>query len=190
MSSGKEPKPALSEAFDRAVDALTQVGASYALIGGFAVAHHGLPRPTQVIDFLVSIPRIELPALLEDFEKRGFTFDAQRVLSELGKDHLSTVCYGGVRVDLLDAVLPLFRQAIHGAIEATIRGRRVRIACPEDLISLKMIACRDDDLRDVRGILATQGSQLDFERIRRSLVECCGKEQVDAFERLVSEAGF
>jgi len=189
MSSRKDPKLTLSEAFDRAVDALNEAGASYALIGGFAVAHHGLPRPTRDIDFLVSIPRVQLPAVLERFRERGFAFELERVLGKLGKDHLSSIRYGGVRVDLLEAVIPVFQRALKSAVEGTIHGRKVKIASAEDLIVLKIIASREDDLRDVRGILATQGSRLNLEAIRGSLSECCGSAAIDGFERLASEAG-
>jgi predicted nucleotidyltransferase len=189
MPSKKDPKLTLTEAFDRAVDVLNEAGASYALIGGFAVAHHGLPRPTRDIDFLVSIPRVQLPTVLEQFRGRGFTFELEKVLGELGKDHLSSIRYGGVRVDLLDAAIPVFRSAVKNAVEGTIHGRKVRIASAEDLMVLKVIASREDDLRDVRGILATQRGRLNLEAIRESLSECCGSAEIDGFERLVSEAG-
>jgi predicted nucleotidyltransferase len=187
MPAGDHPPTVLSEAFDRTVEALASAGASYALIGGFAVAFHGLPRPTRDIDLLLSVPRVALPGLLERFLEQGFTVQPEEVIRELEKYHLSKIDYGGIRVDLLDAVIPLFRRTVQGAREQVVRGRRVRIASAEDLIALKMIPARDDDLRDVRGILATQGGGLDLEAVRRSLAECCSEDRIEAFERLVRE---
>jgi hypothetical protein len=54
MSEEERSTNTLSEAFDRSAEALLAAGASYALIGGFAVAYHGLPRPTRDIDLLLS----------------------------------------------------------------------------------------------------------------------------------------
>lgn len=186
MSEEKEPS-GLPEAFDRAIEALSCGSARYALIGGFAVAYHGIPRPTRDLDFLLATPRVALPELLQRFRDRGFGFSMERVLAELGRDHLSTITYGSVRVDLLDAVIPLFRRAVENAATGTVRGQEVKIVRAEELVALKMIAAREDDVRDIRGILAAQGDSLDLESIRRSIAECCDEERIARFERLVAE---
>ena len=93
--SGDRP---LEVAFDLAVEAFNEAGAEYALIGGFAVAVHGLPRPTRDIDFLIHVPRLALPGLLEKLHDKGFTFQLPEVLKQLGESHLSAVHYGGLRV--------------------------------------------------------------------------------------------
>ena len=59
----------------------------------------------------------------------------------------------------------------------------------EDLIVLKMLAAREDDLRDVRGILRVQRDRLDLESVRRQLETCCGPRQVSAFESIVADSG-
>jgi predicted nucleotidyltransferase len=181
----RDPAP-LAEAFERTIEALAAGGAAYALIGGFAVAHHGLPRPTRDVDILLRVPRISLPALLEGFRARGFEFDLRRVLEELRDDHLSEVRYREVRIDLLDAVVPLFVRAVERARTVEIGGRPVRMVRAEELVALKMIAGRDDDLRDVKGILAAQGERLDLAAVRESLRECCELETLAAFERLLA----
>ena len=186
---GKRPTPTpLAEAFERAVDALGETRAAYALIGGFAVAHHGLPRPTRDVDLLLHVPRVALPALLEAFRDRGFELDLERVLRELRDDRLSEIRYRGVRVDLLDAVLPVFVRAVERAESVEIAGRPVRVVRPEDLIELKMIAGREDDLRDVKGILAAQGDRLDLDGIRANLRAWCAPGTIEAFERIVTDA--
>ena len=180
----------LEEAFDRAVEAFRDSGAAYALIGGFAVAVHGLPRPTRDIDFLIHVPRIAIPKLLEKLLDRGFTFQLTDVIKRLGESHLAEIRYAGVRVDLLDAApLPLFQRMVERGKEHTIRGHQVRVATPEDLIALKMIACREDDIRDVRAILAAQGKNLDLEAVRRTLRECCDESRVHELDRLVERGG-
>ena len=188
MSEEKEAPSGLLEAFDQAIEALSGESTHYALIGGFAVAYHGIPRPTRDVDILLSVPRLSLPGLLQRFRDRGFDFSTERVLRELGEDHLSGMVRGKVRVDLLDAVIPLFRRTVEEARLDTIRGRQVRIARPEDLIALKMLAAREDDLRDIRGILAVQRNRLVLDTIRRSIEECCDKDRVELFEKLLRES--
>jgi len=111
----------------------------------------------------------------------------ETVLRELGEDHLSRIDYAGVPVDLLDATIPFFREVVERAREEDIQGVRMRIASPEDLVVLKMIAGREDDLRDIRGILATQGDALDLGRIRLGIAACCEEARAELFERLLAE---
>lgn len=179
----------LSDAFDRASEALHESGVKYALIGGFAVACHGLPRATQDVDFLISVPRLLLPDLLQSFQQRGFSVDQAVVLRELRDDHLSAIRYGDIRVDLLDAVLPVFRRAVERAGDHVIRGRTVRVVSPEDLIVLKLIASRPSDLDDVRGILAAKRDGLDVDSLRRSVAEVCDEARQLELERLLQGAG-
>ena len=179
----------LEEAFDQTIDALNESKAVYALIGGFAVAVHGLPRPTRDVDILFSIPRIALPGLLDRLTERGFEFKLEDVLRELGQGHLSTISYAGVRIDLLDAaLLPVFHRIVTRAGEHELRGRRVRVVTAEDLIALKMISCRETDIRDVRGILAAQQGSLKLDVVRKSLRECCDDERIQQFEQLVAQS--
>ncbi len=187
MPPGESSRPEISEAFDRAIAAFTKAQASYALIGGFAVAYHGLPRPTRDIDFILLISRIQLPSLLDRFRELGFTFSTEEVIRELGESHLSTIRYGAVRVDILDAVIPIFRRTVEQATEAEVQGRRVKIARAEELIALKIIASREEDLRDVRGVLTARAGAIDLEAVRRNLKDCCDDARIGAFERLVKE---
>jgi len=186
MADKEGPPNLLTEAFRRTAEALSG-SSSYTLIGGLAVAFHGLARATRDIDLLLSTPRIALPALLEKFRERGFGFSMETVLRELGEDHLSRIDYAGVPVDFLEATIPFFRGVVERAREEDIQGVRMRIASPEDLVALKMIAGREDDLRDIRGILATQGDALDLGHIRLAIAECCEEGRAEVFERLLAE---
>jgi predicted nucleotidyltransferase len=184
----EQPLPAtLPEAFDRTFEVLNDGPATYALIGGFAVAVRGLPRPTRDIDVLFATSRIALPGLLEKFRERGFAFDRDTVIRQLGVDHLSELHYGEVRVDLLEAVIPIFRQAIERAREEDVHGRRVRVVTSEDLVVLKLLAGREGDLGDVRGILAVAGDAFDIEATRHRLFEVSDEGTLHRFDRLVDD---
>lgn len=187
MAEDKAPARNLRDAFDQASGVLNDTGTKYAVIGGFAVACHGLPRATQDLDFLISVPKLSLPGLLERFLARGFAFDLKQVIRELGANHLSSVRYGGIRVDLLDAILPAFRRAVDRAVSYTIRGNLVRVASPEDLIVLKMIASRPSDLEDVRGILAAKKDSIDLQSLRQAVAEVCDEKTLLDLDRLFKD---
>ncbi len=76
----------------RAVESLAEAFADrsirYALVGGLATVMRGRPRFTQDIDFLVEIPQLVLPSLLDDLLARGFTLDPAKVIKEYVQDHI------------------------------------------------------------------------------------------------------
>ena len=45
----------------------------YVLMGGMAVAAHGLPRPTHDVDFTIALPRERLQAFFEAATELGYT---------------------------------------------------------------------------------------------------------------------
>src|SRR6516225_6113208 len=86
--SGKRPKRSCSDAMPaerpslpqhlltgllELVQALDKLRARYALIGGIATGYRSQPRFTEDLDFLLEVPQIQLPGLLEDLRARGFT---------------------------------------------------------------------------------------------------------------------
>ncbi|MEI7683903.1 MAG: nucleotidyl transferase AbiEii/AbiGii toxin family protein, partial [Planctomycetota bacterium] len=78
----------------------------YALIGGLATSLRSQPRFTKDIDFLLKIPSLVLPGLLEDLLSRGFTFDLMTVVREWNQRQMVVMSYQGVRVDWLKPILP------------------------------------------------------------------------------------
>jgi predicted nucleotidyltransferase len=50
-----------------------------------------------------------------------------------------------------------------------IGGTRVPFISPEDLITTKILAGREKDIEDVRGVLSERGDTLDMHRIRETL---------------------
>ena len=91
----------------------------YALIGGIAVGYRSRPRFTKDIDFVLAVPQIKLPALLDDLHGRGFVFETEKTIEELTKYHLTMMDYHGVRVDWL--------KPISARLQARYRHRQNRI---------------------------------------------------------------
>ena len=55
------------------------------------------------------------------------------------------------------------------AVPVDVAGTTVPFISPEDLIVTKLLAGREKDIDDVRGVLAERGSALDESRIRTTL---------------------
>src|SRR2546425_11873878 len=89
-SKKKVPRPPQFSDLSRICGELNRLGARYVVIGGFAIIHHGVPRLTHDIDFLIeTTPEKEargIEALLILPQKGG----AELKPGEVGE-------YGGVR---------------------------------------------------------------------------------------------
>jgi predicted nucleotidyltransferase len=174
---------------DRLVQVLNERQVSYALIGGLAVAFHGPIRATRDIDLLVSIPQLELPAVLDALAAGGFTLDPAEAIRVWNRDHLLDFASGSVRVDWLKPVLPAFAHILARARWEQIGERRIRVADAEGLLLLKLIAFRPRDQEDIKGILAAKSGALDLDWVRRECLQLVGDAdpRIRQFEALVRE---
>jgi len=151
---------ALAEAFDaRSV--------RYALIGGLAFVLRGRPRFTQDVDFLLEVPQIVLPPLLDDLVERGFKLDPTTVIKQFVREHVASFSFGDVRIDWLKPVLPLYVRtlAAAGSLEWT-EGHTVRVATPEGIILTKMVAFRPHDQIDIETLVTANRDTIDVAMIR------------------------
>jgi hypothetical protein len=183
--------PALPEhlfhALQEMAAALERLGLRYALIGGMATVYRGRPRFTHDVDFLMEIPQLQLPGLLDELAARGFSFDLQTALREWVREHLTVIYYHGVRVDWLKAVIPLYRDVLAGARPESWLGGVIRIASAEGLILTKLVAFRGQDVVDIESLLAANRGELDLDFIRRTwqTVGEAGDSRMQQFAEMV-----
>jgi hypothetical protein len=162
----------LSEKQVRAVESLSEVFAAHsvhhALIGGLAISMRGRPRLTQDVDFLVDVPQVALPGLLDDLMERGFSLEPAVVIEEYVRQHMTAFSFGPVRIDWLKPVLPFYSRAIADASPLEwSEGHSVRVAPAEGLILTKMVSFRPQDQIDIETLLTANRDQIDIDLIRR-----------------------
>jgi hypothetical protein len=161
----------LSDELVLAVESLAEAFAGrkvrYALIGGLAAAMRGRPRFTQDVDFLLEVPQIVLPGLLDDLLERGFTLDPVVVIKQYVREHVASFPFGDVRIDWLKPVLPLYTHALAGA--QTLKwseGHPIQVVTAEGLILTKMVAFRAQDQMDIETLLTANRDEIDIHLIR------------------------
>lgn len=182
----KEVSKALED-FTRLFESL---GVEYAVMGGIAVRMHGIPRPTQDVDFTVAIERSRLPEFYEAASAFGYTVPEPHVsgwVDEVAGMPLVRVRRyvegRGVDVDVFLAESPFQRELLGRARIEQIDDLPMRVVTAEDLILLKLLAHRHRDLADVGDILFTQG-QLDEAYMRRWAKEL---GVLDELEKVLAE---
>jgi hypothetical protein len=161
----------LSVELDLAVKSLAEAFAArmvrHALIGGLAISMRGRPRYTQDVDFLVDVPQMALPGLLDNLVDRGFSLNPAVVIKEYVQEHITAFKYGAVRIDWLKPVLPFYSRAIADASPLDwSEGHSIRVATAEGLILTKMVAFRPQDQLDIDTLLTANRDTINTDIIR------------------------
>lgn len=162
------------------VEALTNAGIPFALIGGLALAAYKVIRATQDIDILVDFDESErLDTLLRT---RGYA-------CLHGSDDAANYQREDERVDVLYARRPIARQLLETATgQQTVFGT-LRIVSAEGLIGFKLQAMSNDprrtqDLEDIRALLRENRDSIDMSHVREYFHIF---EQEALLEKLVNE---
>ncbi len=146
--------------------ALRQHRVDYALIGGLAAGYRSQARFTKDVDFLLQIPQVTLPGVLETLENHGFQLDQLATIREWTEHHMVVLSYHGIQVDWLKAVIPAYQHILDRATEESWLGQRVRVASAEGLILMKLMAARTQDWLDIENLVAAAQAGLDLDWIR------------------------
>ena len=163
-----------------------KLGLRYAVMGGIAVRAHGIPRPTQDVDFTVSIERSFLPKLYDAARRLGYdvpqAFAAGWVDQVAGMPLVRVGRYiegKSIDVDLFLAESRFQQELLARAKPEQIDDLMVSIVTPEDLVLLKLLAHRPRDLADIGDIFFVQGT-LDEPYLKHWAAELGVSERLDA----------
>lgn len=157
----------LRTAFALLIDALPRHGAVHALVGGLAAGLRGRFRFTDDIDFIVNVPQVRLPLLLDELIVQGFQLDTIAVIREWNDHHFVAFDFKDVRIDWVKPLVPAYQHVLDHATEEDWQGRKFRLASAEGLILMKLIPSREQDLADIVNLLAANRDQLALDWIER-----------------------
>jgi hypothetical protein len=168
---------------------------THALIGGLAVGLRSRPRATKDADFIVSIPALSLPIVLEDLVQDGFEIDVTAMVRRWPVDRFAVFQKGRIRVDWMQPILPLYTHVLDGAESDQWYGTDLRVATAEGLILTKLIAFRPQDQADIESLLEVNRDMIDVDWIRREWSEVAEGEDTrtnwleSALSRLIPASG-
>jgi hypothetical protein len=143
-----------------------------ALIGGIAASLQGQARATEDVDVLLRLDERSLDRFLDLAVAEGFK---PRIPDAVAFARRSAVLLlehqmSRVGVDLTISRLPFDSEAIDRARPIVIGDLRFSVVVPEDLIIMKAIAHRPQDVQDILAVVRAN-PQLDVKRIRAQVRE-------------------
>ena len=137
------------------------------IIGGIAASLLGKPRLTADIDAVILLSVEDLPKLIEAASSQGIIpriVDAETFARKnrvLLMRHLDS----GTNIDISLGILPFEIEMVARSQNLKVGSVYLRLPTPEDLIILKAVAHRSQDLTDIQAIAASHPA-LDKERVR------------------------
>lgn len=151
--------------------AFEELGLRWYLFGAQAVIAYAAPRLTADVDVTVSLGPHEPATLVAALETRGFRLrvrdidDFVRRTSVLPFAHRAS----GLPVDVVlagpgpeEVFLSRARPVRFGDVE-------IPVIAPEDLVAVKILAGRPQDLKDVAAVLRARSGEIDLGLVRSTL---------------------
>jgi predicted nucleotidyltransferase len=165
-----------SELLEKLARALDQLGVRYAIVGSTASIVYGEPRFTNDIDVVVELQPQNIDSFCGQFPGPDFYLSRSAVESAVRQQFQFNIIHpsSGLKIDCivarpnafdqiqLDRALPIMKE---------VGAYPIRLASPEDVIIKKMEYFRlgesEKHVRDICGILKSQGERIDRDYIRR-----------------------
>lgn len=146
---------------------LNKTKVPYLVIGGVAAGVIGEPRFTHDIDIDLMLDPKALSGFLEKAKKAGFRVDMETAQQDMETQGAFRIAGGAFHVDFIVVSTELEKMAIQRAQIQTLYGVKVAFPTPEDLILLKVIPGRPQDLLDIDRIARRHRTHLDEAYLRR-----------------------
>ncbi|MBK9094317.1 MAG: nucleotidyltransferase [Anaerolineae bacterium] len=166
MSPSVAMRPLLNAlaAVQLVLDAWSQQGV---IIGGVAASLLGRPRYTADVDAVVLVSTQALSEFAAVTRRAGLmprVPDAE-AFARRHRVLLLRHAESGVDVDISLGALPFEEQAVARATVVQVSGLALRLVTPEDLIIMKAVAHRRQDMEDIQAVIERHPN-LDRQRIR------------------------
>lgn len=171
---------------------LEAAGVPAMVVGGIAASILGRPRATRDIDALAVVPDDQWTELVGSAKAHGIL---PRIANPIEFAHRTRVLLlrhteSGIDIDIILSGLPFEADAVSRATVHDLGGVRVRLPQVEDLLIMKAVAHRPQDLRDIEGLLDVFPAA-DVESVRRWIRDFAAAAELpdlpEEFERLLAQ---
>lgn len=162
------------------------------IVGGIAASILGRPRATRDIDALAVVPDDQWTQLLGSSKAHGILPRIENPIEFARRTRVLLLRHteSGIDIDVILSGLQFEAEAVSRATVHDLSGVRLRLPQVEDLLIMKAIAHRPQDLRDIEGLLDVFPT-VDVESVRRSVRDFSAAAELpdlpEEFERLLAQ---
>ena len=137
------------------------------VIGGIAASLLGQPRLTADLDAIILLSIDDLPELMNVAREQGIVprIEEAEIFARKNRVLLLQHASSRINIDISLGMLPFESEMVARSQAWEIENLRIRLPTPEDLIILKAVANRPQDLVDIQAVAASN-PELDQERVR------------------------
>ncbi|MEN9745539.1 MAG: hypothetical protein RL729_11 [Actinomycetota bacterium] len=140
----------LDKDFNEFVELFLEHNVRFLIVGGYALAAHGLPRATGDLDAWVWVNPENALNIMRALNAFGFQNLSLTESDFLKEDSIIQLGYPPFRIDILTSIDGVaFDQAWEKKVVVELNGMKVPFIGREDLIANKKAAGRPQDLADV-----------------------------------------
>lgn len=171
---------------------LEAAGVPAMVVGGIAASILGRPRATRDIDALAVVSDGQWTQLVSSAEAHGILPRIENPVEFARRTRVLLLRHteSGIDIDIILSGLPFEADAVSRATVHDLSGVPVRLPRVEDLLIMKAIAHRPQDLRDIEGLLDVF-PDADVESVRRRVRDFATAAELpdlpDAFEKLLAQ---
>jgi hypothetical protein len=142
------------------------------VIGGMAASLLGKPRFTADVDIVALTEDENIFNILKTAENIGFKARINNPVEFAKKNRVLLLRHkkSGIDIDISLGLLPFEKEAIKRSVLHKIGGIALKLPAPEDLIILKAVAHRPQDIMDIREI-ADNNPAIDRKYIKKIVKE-------------------
>ena len=177
-------KISLEYIYKKVIGFLKQNKYEYIVIGGIAAGILGEPRFTADVDIDILLNKGQIGEFLNKARKAGFKFDAKTCKKRIKESGTLQVNCGDFHIDFIIASTAFEKEAFERKQELSLYGIKAFFPTSEDLILLKVIPGRFQDLSDIEKIIMRQKEKLDLKYLK-NWAEQLSDEAQDA--RIINE---
>ncbi len=155
----------LEQAYKKVVTFLNQGHYEYLIIGGIAAATIGEPRFTADVDVDIVLNHEETVKFLDQLESAGFEISKNSCIERIRQTGTFQINDGNFHIDFIICSSELEKSAFNR--KQTIKLYNIDAFFPtaEDMILLKAVPARSQDILDIEQIIIRNKEKLDIEYI-------------------------